>query len=165
MRKRKVAGESNRVLPHINITGLRIHTETVVIKNKVSELPKRGERGAFGSRSYGRFALSTFEFLLTPLCVVKVVQKCTEEGQKVTRNKGNKLLAVFRRIPNTFINGQDFSQWQVLCRFNNVFSILEMFLLSFYEKIKRFKLLTIMLLQETDKSRINYIIWYRTQSQ
>ncbi|XP_023947048.1 tRNA (guanine-N(7)-)-methyltransferase [Bicyclus anynana] len=35
--------------------------------------------------------------------IVEKLYESTEEGQKVTRNNGDKFLAVFRRIPDTFI--------------------------------------------------------------
>lgn len=35
--------------------------------------------------------------------VVSLLLDCTEEGQKVTRNKGQKFLAVFRRIMDPYI--------------------------------------------------------------
>lgn len=38
--------------------------------------------------------------------VVSLLLDCTEEGQKVTRNKGQKFLAVFKRIPDPYIKAQ-----------------------------------------------------------
>lgn len=35
--------------------------------------------------------------------IVPKLYESTEEGQKVTRNKGDKFLAVFRRIPDKFV--------------------------------------------------------------
>ncbi|CAB0042259.1 unnamed protein product [Trichogramma brassicae] len=43
---------------------------------------------------------------LTTDPIVEKLYESTEEGQKVTRNKGDKFLAVFRRIPDTFVNGR-----------------------------------------------------------
>lgn len=36
--------------------------------------------------------------------IVEKLYESTEEGQKVTRNKGDKFLAVFKRIPDPFEN-------------------------------------------------------------
>uniref|UniRef100_A0A2P2HWG0 tRNA (guanine-N(7)-)-methyltransferase n=1 Tax=Hirondellea gigas TaxID=1518452 RepID=A0A2P2HWG0_9CRUS len=38
--------------------------------------------------------------------VVSLLYESTEEGQKVTRNEGNKYLAVFRRLPSDVLNNQ-----------------------------------------------------------
>lgn len=35
--------------------------------------------------------------------IVEKLYESTEEGQKVSRNKGNKFLAIFKRIADTYI--------------------------------------------------------------
>lgn len=34
--------------------------------------------------------------------IIEKLYESTEEGQKVTRNKGDKFLAIFKRIPDPF---------------------------------------------------------------
>ncbi|XP_012282869.1 tRNA (guanine-N(7)-)-methyltransferase [Orussus abietinus] len=50
---------------------------------------------------FGR--VSNYELSLDP--ITEKLYESTEEGQKVTRNKGNKFLAVFRRIPDPYLQG------------------------------------------------------------